>query len=187
MTLINKGHGMQRLEIARLYLRPFTVDDLTAHHQMVGSDPQVIWHGKALTLEESRAARERRMNHREQHGFGMWAVVEKETGNLLGHAGLQMLENTDEVEPGYYFGRPAWGKGIAPEAGSACLRYGFETLALTEIVAVVRPENNASQRVLTKLGLHYVRDAHHYGFDVQYWQIARADFQPRDAFYDVLP
>jgi [ribosomal protein S5]-alanine N-acetyltransferase len=76
---------MHSLETARLYLRPFKVNDLLAHHQMIGSDPQVTWHGKALTLEESRAALARRLDHWEQHSFGMWTVVEKETGKLLGH------------------------------------------------------------------------------------------------------
>ena len=76
---------MHRLETARLYLRPFSVDDLMAHHQMIGSDPQVTWHGNALTLEENRAALERRIDHWKQHSFGMGAVVKKETRDLLGH------------------------------------------------------------------------------------------------------
>ena len=142
---------MPILETARLQLRPFAPEDLVPHHQLVGSDPQVTWHGKVLTLEESRAAWERRIHHWEQHGFGMWAVVEKETGSLLGHTWLQMLEDTGEVELGYYFGRPAWGKGIA----------------------------------LAKLGFRHIGEARHYGFDVQYWQIAQADFQVTDAFYAV--
>jgi ribosomal-protein-alanine N-acetyltransferase len=156
---------MHELETARLHLRPLTRDDLMAHHHLVGSDPKVTWHGKALTLEESQAALERRIRHWDKHGFGMWAVVEKESGSLLGHAGLQMLEHTGEVEVAYYLGRPAWGKGIATEVGAACIRYGFETLGLRQIVAVVRPENSASQKVLSKLGFQYVQNAHHYGFD----------------------
>jgi [ribosomal protein S5]-alanine N-acetyltransferase len=177
---------MHSLETERLRLRPFILEDLAAHHQLVGNDLQVTWHGKALTLEESRAALERRMQHWEQHGFGMWAVVDKKTDNLLGHAGLQMLENTDEVELGYYFGRPAWGKGVATEAGAASIRYGFENLVLPQIAAVVRPENSASQHVLAKLGFQYVQNRHHYGFDVQVWQLSRADFQPKSTLYKVL-
>ncbi len=177
---------MHELETARLHLRPLTLDDLMAHHHLVGSDPKVTWHGKALTLEESQADLEHRIHHWDEHGFGMWAVVEKETGNLIGHAGLQMLEHTGEVEVGYYLGRPAWGKGIATEAGAACIRYGFETLRLRQIVAVVRPKNSASQKVLSKLGFQYVQNPHHYGFDVQYWRIEHVHFQATDAFYHVL-
>ena len=114
-------------------------------------------------------------------------MVDKAKGNLLGHAGLQYLENIEEVEIGYYLGRPAWGQGIATEAGTACLRYGFEILGFEQIVAVVRPQNQVSQKVLSKLGLQYVQEAHHYGFDVQYWRIQRKDFEPSEAFYRLHP
>ena len=176
-----------QLETARLLLRPFTQDDLLIHHQLIGSDPRVTWHGKALALEESEAALQRRMQHWQEHGFGMWVVEEKVTGHLLGHAGLQHLEDSENVEVGYYFGQPAWGKGIATEAGAASIRYGFETLGLEKILAVVRPENQASHRVLSKLGLQHVRNEPHYGFDVQVWQIERNAFQPSEASYRLLP
>ena len=171
------------LETQRLQLRSFSMDDLALHHQLIGSDPQVTWHGKALTLEESEAALKKRIHHWEQHGFGMWAVEEKATGSLLGHAGLQMLEDTDQVELGYYFGRPAWGRGVATEAGTACLRYGFESLNLDHVMAVVRPENLASQNVLSKLGFRHSHVAHHYDFDVQVWRLDRNDFKPNDTYY----
>lgn len=174
---------MDQLETARLLLRAFRLEDLPIHHRLIGSDPQVTWNGKALTLEESEAALRRRMQHCEEHGFGMWVVEEKASGEMLGHAGLQHLEDTEEVEIGYYFGRPAWGRGIATEAGAASLRYAFETLGLDQVLAVVRPENQASQHVLSKLGLRHVRDEPHYGFDVQVWQIKRETFQPPEAFY----
>jgi hypothetical protein len=57
-----------------------------------------------------------------------------------------------------------------------------EMLDREQIVAVVLPENHASQKVLSKLGFQYVQDAFHYGFDVQYWRVQRPDFQPSDAF-----
>lgn len=178
---------MYELETARLHLRPLIPTDLWEHHQLIGGDPQVTWHGQALTIEESQAALTRRLGHWQERGFGMWAVIEKEQGALLGHAGLQRLEDTDAVELGYYFARSTWGKGIATEAGAACVRFGFETLGLESILAVVRPENRASQKVLLKVGLRYVRDEPHYGFDVQVWRVERAQFQPTDAFYRLIP
>ena len=174
---------MHQLETERLFLRPFAWEDLSVHHRLIGSDPQVTWNKKALTLEESEAALKRRMQHWVEHGFGMWVVEEKASGSLLGHAGLQMLEATEDIELGYYFGRPAWGRGIATEAGAACVRYGFETLGLEQILAVVRPENQGSQRVLSKLGFQHARDAYHYGFDVQVWRIGRTEFQLFGATY----
>jgi ribosomal-protein-alanine N-acetyltransferase len=98
----------------------------------------------------------------------MYAVIEKATQQLIGHGGLQHFEQAPEVEVGYYLGQLAWGRGFATELGRAVLRYGFQQLHLPQIVVVVRPENQASQRVLSKLGLQHVGNGHHYGFDVQY-------------------
>lgn len=177
---------MPELETTRLHLRPLTLTDLNVHHRIVGNDPQVTFSGEPLTLEQSRSALEKRMRHWEEPGFGMWAVVQKDSGALLVHAGLQLLENTGEVELGYYLGRPAWGQGVATEAGAACVRFGFETLELRQIVAVVRPANGASQKVLSNLGFRYERDAHHYEFDVQLWRLERTRFQPSEVVYRVL-
>jgi ribosomal-protein-alanine N-acetyltransferase len=156
--------------------------DLEHHHAVVGSDPQVTWDRKARTLMESRAYLEEHQRHWDAHGFGMWAAIEQASGTFLGHAGLQYLEGTGDVQVGFYLGRAAWGRGIATETGQAALRYGFEVLGLSHIVAVVRPENHASQKVLTKLSMHEVGMAPHYGFEVQVWRVDaeayRADATP---------
>ena len=179
---------MQKSEVetARLFLRPLGSAYLEAHHALVGSDPQVTWSGRTNTLEKSRKVLETHMQHWEEHGFGMWAVLDKGSGELLGHAGLQRLEDTGEVQVGYYLGRPAWGKGYATEAGKAALRYGFEVLGLEHIVAVARPENLASQHVLSKLGLHHLRDEPHYGFDVQFWRLDARDYHVGDTPFRVF-
>jgi ribosomal protein S18 acetylase RimI-like enzyme len=81
---------------------------------------------------------------------------------------------------GYYPDRrgiSACGRGLATELGTAVVRYGFTSLHLLQIVAVVRPENRSSQHVLEKLGFEYLRDAHYYGFDVQYWRLRAGDIQ----------
>jgi RimJ/RimL family protein N-acetyltransferase len=160
---------MDEITTARLHLRRFTVDDLDAHYVMVGSDPQVTWTSQVQSRQQAQAALEGRIRHWEEHGFGMWAIIERATQQLIGHGGLQMLEQSSEVELGYYLGRVAWGRGLATELGRAVVQYGFTQLHLPKIVAVVRPENHSSQRVLSKLGFEYLRNAHYYGFDVQYW------------------
>ena len=177
---------MPIVETGRLLLRPLGPGDLDRHHAVVGSDPGVVWDGKARTLDESRAYLEAHARHWEEHGFGMWAAIEKGSGTLLGHAGLQYLEGTDDVQVGYYLGRPAWGSGFATEAGTAAVRYGLEVFRLPHIVAVVRPENRASQKVLAKAGLRHVGDAPHYGFDVQVWRIDARDYRPDPIPFRVL-
>jgi len=122
----------------------------------------------------------RRVGHWAAHGFGMWAVEWRATGAFLGEAGLQHFDGTDDIEVGCYLARSTWGRGIATEAGSAALRHGFETLGLDRIVAVVRPENAGSKRVLAKLGLRFAAIEDHYGIrDVEVWEIARGDAATR--------
>lgn len=177
---------MPIVETARLHLRPLDPGDLDHHHAVVGSDSQVVWDGKARTLDESRAYLEAHRQHWDEHGFGMWAATEAATGHFLGHAGLQYLEGSDDVQVGYYLGRLAWGRGFATEAAGAALRYGFETIGLPHIVAVVRPENHASQHVLAKLGMRQVGVESHYGFDVQVWRVDAKAYRADPVPYRVL-
>jgi RimJ/RimL family protein N-acetyltransferase len=80
------------------------------------------------------------------------------------------MEGGPEVELGYYLARKAWSKGYATELSNAFMQIAFEELGLQRVVAVVRPDNEASKRVLAKAGLHYVADEHHYGEDVELWE-----------------
>ena len=100
-----------------------------------------------------------------QDGFGMWGIVLKDTGVLIGHCGLQRLENGDEIEVYYLLDKPYWNRGIATEAASAVLRFGASR-GLTKIVAVAFPDNLASQRVMEKIGMTFAGRAHHYGAEL---------------------
>ena len=148
---------------SRLRLRGFRADDLAAHRAAVDDDPAVTWAHNRIPLAASLRRWADRLDDWERDGFGMWIVEVAATGAVIGHAGLQRLEGGDEVELGYYLGRVAWGQGYATEAGRACLEYGFGTAGLPRIVAVVRTENDASRKVLHKLGFRHERDGTFYG------------------------
>ncbi len=166
------------VETDRLRLIPLRPDDLDRHHATIGSDPAVPWNHRARSLDETRAVLRHRVGHWATHGFGFWAVEWRATGEFLGEAGLQHLEDTADVEVGYYLGRAAWGRGVATEAAHAAIRHGFEVLGLPRDVAVVRPENEGSKRVLAKLGLRFRRVADHYGVQgVEFWDLARKDWR----------
>ena len=162
------------LETDRLRLRPPTIGDLPIRHARLGSDPEVAWDGEPGTLAESEQTLRRRIEHFDRHGWGLWVVEWKDAGGFLGEAGLQHLRDSDEVEIGYYLARAAWGKGVATEAGRASLEYGFGALGLDHVVAVVRPENAGSKRVLEKLGLRFDHVGDHYGVaGVEVWRAGR--------------
>jgi len=158
------------LTTERLRLRALTPDDLQDLYDRVSSDPEVAWDGTPSTLEETRRSLERKIDHVREHGFGMMAVTDRRTGDLYGFAGLQHLEGGHDIEIGYYLARQAWGRGFATELGHALVAMAFGPLGLERVVAVVRPENTASQNVLAKLGFRPVAVEHHYGADVELWE-----------------
>jgi ribosomal-protein-alanine N-acetyltransferase len=157
------------LTTERLRLRPLTPDDLSELHDRVFSDPDVTWDGTIGTLEDTRESLEAKIRHVREHGFGMMAVTDRDTGELYGFAGLQHMEGGPDIEIGYYLARRAWGRGLATELGRALMDRAFGELKLTRVLAVVRPENTSSQNVLAKIGFQRVGVEHHYGAEVELW------------------
>ena len=146
------------LETERLVLRPFADTDVDAFHANVLSDDEVMrWASpqrRAFTREESRVALERYVAQQERAGFSLWAVLERETGALVGNCGLIPFGwEGPEIEVGYRIGRAWWGRGYATEAALASLELGFADLEVDRIVAVTDPDNVRSQRVLEKIGM----------------------------------
>ena len=169
------------VETARLYLRRFDSGDLDAFAVLNGDADVVryIGDGKPQTRSQTQMRLNAVLDHWEQHGFGLCAVIAKAGGAFIGFCGLQYLDGTSEIEVGYRLAKRFWGKGLATEAASASLKYGFDELGLDRIVAVVHPENVASQMVIQKIGLQYEKDAQFYGSELEYYAITRAEFKLR--------
>lgn len=170
---------MASLKTQRLWLRPFTLADLPALAKIYG-DPQVMRYiraGQPASAAETQASLQLIQQHWAAHGFGLWAAVHKADQLLIGFCGLKYLDQTSEVELGYRLTPAYWGRGLATEGGRASLQYGFQTLKLDRIVAVVHPANLASQRVVAKLGFRYEREAHYYNMPLQYYSLNRSAFQ----------
>lgn len=108
---------------------------------------------------------EMNVKHWTDHGFGMWMLRDASTSAVIGRAILRHLdvEGVDEVEVGYGFLPDYWGRGLATEVATACVRVGREELGLPTLVAITTPANVASQRVMAKAGLAYERDIVHAG------------------------
>ncbi len=169
------------IQTPRLLLRPLRAEDLTALHETVYADPEVTWDGLAHGLDETREALAGKLRHAEEHGFGLLAVEDRAEGAFLGWAGLQHLEGGPEVELAYYLGRRAWGRGLATELARALVAHARDGLGLPRVLAVVRPENAASRRVLAKAGLQPRGRGRHYDADVEVWGLELAAPQPASA------
>jgi ribosomal-protein-alanine N-acetyltransferase len=138
----------------RLTIRPFTIADVPAIHEALYSDPTAMrFIGGPHTYERTRQGIAGYIEHQRTAGYSFWAVEERESGQVIGEAGLYPMNGKGpDIELGYALGTPWWGMGYATEAGAAILRAAFEHLAVPRIVAVAKAENTASLRVLEKLG-----------------------------------
>ena len=147
------------LETQRLILRKFEEADCERLF-LLDSNPDVMKYIGMPTLskvEESKEVVKMIMQQYQDNGVGRLAVIEKESGLLIGWSGLKL--NTSEVngyqnfyELGYRFLPETWGKGYATESGKASLEYGFNDLKAEVIYAYAHCENLASNHILTKLG-----------------------------------
>ncbi|MFJ2862460.1 GNAT family N-acetyltransferase [Kitasatospora sp. NPDC087314] len=147
---------MTELRTDRLLIRPWRETDLAPWAAM-NADPEVREHlGDVLTREQSDASVARFQAESAARGYGWLAVEVRATGEFVGFAGL---DDVDEglpftgVEIGWRLARGAWGHGYATEAARAVLAHGFGTLGLDEILAVTTATNLRSQAVMRRLGM----------------------------------
>ena len=150
------------IETDRLLLRPIEKDDI-ARFVAIYADPEVMRHigsGGPATPEETTELIGRRMAEYASRGYGILAVVEKASGELIGRCGLLhwQIEGTDELEVGYILARSAWGRGYATEAASAVRDFALHELGRRRLIALVRYGNDASANVARKLGMNHERD-----------------------------
>jgi RimJ/RimL family protein N-acetyltransferase len=92
--------------------------------------------------------------------YDLWPVVERHTGQLVGHCGLldKEIEGQTEIELIYVLAASAWGKGYATEIARALKRYAFDELRIDRLVALVEPENAASEHVARKIGMRLEKE-----------------------------
>jgi RimJ/RimL family protein N-acetyltransferase len=148
--------GVVELRTARLSLRHWRVADLDTWAAM-NADPDVReFFPTVLTPGESAASMARFQADLERRGYGWWALEVHRTGEFIGVTGLDTVDEGlpfAGVEVGWRLARPAWGHGYATEAARAVLAYGFDVLALAEILAITATGNVRSQAVMRRLGM----------------------------------
>lgn len=161
------------IESERLYLKEYSKDDVQLLFQL-NSDPDVMKYiGPPRT--DIKVAEESMKKliayYAKNPGLGVWAAFEKDTDEYIGFFELAHLDKTDEIEVGYRLHKKYWGKGYATEMSKVLIDYGFNKLGLEQIAGITHPDNIASQNVLLKCGLRYVKDAVFYGFLDKYYVI----------------
>lgn len=145
------------METERLIMRRWREADRRPFAEL-NADPEVMEHFPApLTREQSDAMVDRIESAFDEHGYGLWALEVRATGEFVGFTGLawQTFEArfTPALEVGWRLARSAWGRGYASEAARAAIGYGFGPAGQDELVSMTAVANLRSRAVMERLGM----------------------------------
>ncbi|MGH7520921.1 MAG: GNAT family N-acetyltransferase [Gemmatimonadales bacterium] len=152
-------------DTARLRAERLTAEHYDAIRAMDSDAEYMALLGGPRDMAETLGYMARNLQHWADHGFGLWVLRDAADGRVAGRCVLRHLdvEGTDEVELGYGFHKEYWGRGLATEVARTLLQFGLKELKLPSIVAITRPANLGSQRVLIKTGFAYEREVSYDG------------------------
>lgn len=143
------------LRTERLILRETTEDDIGELTAILGDAETMYAYEHAFSAAEIRAWLDNQYRRYREDGFGLWAVVLKETGEMIGQCGLtvQNCGGKEVIEVGYLFARAFWHNGYATEAARACRDLAFRQFGVDEVFSIIRDNNSASQAVALRNGM----------------------------------
>lgn len=147
-----------QLETERLTLRELSQSDFEDMCKLL-QDPVVMYaYEGAFNNQEVQDWLDKQLGRYQNDGFGLWGVVEKDSGELIGQCGITYQEYDGRTIPeiGYLFRKEFWHKGYATEAALVCKEYAFNTLLFDEIYSIIRDTNIPSQRVALRNGMSIV-------------------------------
>jgi RimJ/RimL family protein N-acetyltransferase len=149
-------------ETERLIVRRLAEDDLDAMFAVYGDADTMRWVDDSvpLTLELCEEWVAVTYSNYATRGYGMSALVLRETGAVVGFCGLVHPGDQQTPELKYALRRELWGRGLASEAAKAMIAYGEMAFGMQRILATVAPANAASVRVLEKAGMRRTDTRH---------------------------
>lgn len=181
MEPLTKTHTM-KIETQRLILRKLEEADFDRMFLM-DSDPEVMKYlGKpVINVDESKEAIKMIQKQYEENGVGRLAVIEKESGLMIGWSGLKLLKqpingHVNTLDLGYRFIPEFWGKGYAIEAARASLNYGFNELDADAIYAYADSGNTGSNYILKKLGFKNTEEFEDSGVKCLWYELKREKY-----------
>lgn len=145
------------LETERTYIRELNQNDYSDLCKILQNPTVMYAYEGAFNEEETQSWLNRQIQRYKEYGFGLWAVILKETNTFIGQCGITMQEVNETFVPeiGYLFCNDYWHQGYAVEAAKACKEYAFNTLKVPEIFSIIRDNNIPSQNVAIRNGMTY--------------------------------
>jgi ribosomal-protein-alanine N-acetyltransferase len=161
------------LETNRLILRQMEQNDYSDLAEILQDEEVMYAYEGAFSDIEVQEWLNKQITRYQTDGFGLWAVISKETGDFIGQAGLSMQECDGEqvCEVGYLFKKKFWHKGYATEAAIACKEYAFYRLEEGKIYSIIRDNNIPSQNVAKRNGMKPIKGftRHYKGVDMPHY------------------
>jgi RimJ/RimL family protein N-acetyltransferase len=152
---------MSLLETERLILRELNLDDAQFILTLLNEPSFLRYIGdkQVRNLDDARRyILDGPIASYERHGFGLYLVALKDSQTPIGMSGLLKRDALPDADIGFAFLPDFWNKGFAFESAAAVLNYARETLTLERVLAIVNPDNEASIKLLGKLGMTFQRD-----------------------------
>lgn len=149
-----------KLETERLILRELRMDDLDELYAILSDKESMLHYPETFSLTKSKKWIEWNRENYKRHGFGLWAVVLKESKQFIGDCGitLQEIEGSMVPEIGFHINKAYCKRGYATEAALACRDYAFNVLGFSTLYSYMKYTNKASCRVAEKTGMKYIKE-----------------------------
>lgn len=175
------------METPRLSLHLMCQEDYPALCKMMQDEAVMYAYEGAFSDAEVQTWLDKQRMRYRHDGFGLYAVVLKATGEMIGQCGLtwQECRGRQVLEIGYLFQQAYWHQGYATEAARACKEYAFAHLGAEEVCSIIRDTNGASQHVAERNGMK-ITDTfvkHYRGVDMPHYlfSVRRAAVEPGTA------
>lgn len=145
------------IETDRLQMREMSLSDMEALSLILQDENVMYAYNGAFSDEETLAWMQKQLQRYREHGFGLWGMFLKSTGEMIGQCGITMQEYKGGQVPeiGYLLARKYWHRGYATEAAVACREYGFNVLCFDALYSIIRDANIASQNVALRNGMTF--------------------------------
>jgi RimJ/RimL family protein N-acetyltransferase len=161
------------LETNRLFLREFSEKDYADLSEILQDKDVMYAYEHSFSDEEAVDWYNKQIERYKENGYGLWAVIHKNTKEFLGQCGLTIQKINDKkyLEIGYLFKKKYWHNGYATEAALGCKEYAFETLKAKKVYSIIRDNNIASQNVAKRIGMERSDEImkHYYNMDMLHY------------------
>jgi [ribosomal protein S5]-alanine N-acetyltransferase len=168
------SRSFPRIQTARLVMRPLALADARRVHDLwTGAEVRrFLWDDEVIPFEKTRELLAKSVRLMTTSGLGLWAVTSGNGQDLLGVGGYWHFRDPPELELILAFDPRHWRQGLATESGQALIRYAFDEIGLTEVRGSTDWPNDASRRLMERLGMRYERRATIDGLDTVFYAVS---------------